>query len=71
MEQNKTQGLSQDTLRRFAKFARVKFSEARLERIVPRVERYLREVNRLEEVDASEVEPAVIFSMKQERNNEG
>ena len=70
MEQSKTQGLSQEILRRFAEFARVKFSETRLERIFPRVERYLNEVDGLEEVDISEVEPAVIFSMKQEWNNE-
>ncbi len=71
MEQSKRPRLSQDTLRQFAELAGVKFTEARLERIVPRVERYLDDVNRLEEVDLSEVEPAVIFSTKQEGNDEG
>ena len=66
MEQSEKSRLSQDILRRFAEFAGVKFSEARLERIVPRVERYLEDVSRLEEVDVSEVEPTVIFSMKKE-----
>ena len=71
MEQSEKSRLSQDTLRRFAEFAGVKFSEARLERIVPRVERYLEDVNTLEEVDVSEAEPATIFSMKQEWNEAG
>ena len=66
MEQNERPGLSQDMLRQFAELARVKFAEARLERIKPRVEDYLENIGRLEEVDVSEVEPAVIFSAKQE-----
>ena len=70
MEQNERPKLSQDTLRRFAELAGVKFSEARLERILPRVERYLGDVSRLEDVDVSEVEPVIIFSMK-EGNDEG
>lgn len=70
MEQSERPGLSQNTLRRFAELAGVKFSEDRLERIMPRVERYLGDVSRLEEVDVSEAEPAVVFSMKQESNDE-
>ena len=66
MEQSERPRLSHDILQQFAEFAQVKFSESRFERIIPRVERYLEEVNRLEEVDVSEIEPAVIFSMKQE-----
>ena len=71
MEQSEKSRLSQDMLRRFAEFAGVELSEARLERIVPRVERYFEAVNTLEEVDVSEAEPAIIFSMKQEGNDEG
>lgn len=70
MEQSERLRLSQNTLRRFAELAGVKFSEDRLERIMPRVERYLGDVSRLEEVDVSEAEPAVVFSMKQELDNE-
>ena len=66
MEQNEKSRLSQDILRRFAEFTGVELSEARLERIVPRVERYLEGINTLEEVDVSEAEPTIIFLMKQE-----
>jgi len=49
----------------------VKISEDRLERVMPRVERYLQDIDELDEVDISEVEPAIIFPMKQEENDEG
>ena len=71
MEHSERPRLSRDTLQRFAEFARVKFSEARFERIIPRVERYLEDVNRLEEEDISDAEPAVTFSMKQELQDDG
>ena len=63
--------LSLDTLRRYAEFARLNFSEDRLERILPRVQRYLNDIDELDEVDVSEVEPAVIFPMKKEEEDEG
>ena len=64
--QSENLAFTNDMLRRFAKSVGVKLSEARLERIAPRVERYLEEVNRLQDMDVSEVEPAVTFSMKLE-----
>ena len=66
MEQSEKSRLSRDILRRFAEYAGVELGKSRLERIVPRVERYLEDVNTLEEVDVSEAEPATIFSLKQE-----
>lgn len=71
MERSERPKLSYDTLRRYTEFARVKISEDRLERVMPRVERYLQDIDELDEVDISEVEPAIIFPMKQEENDEG
>ena len=69
MEQSERPGLSQDALRECAKLAGVRFSEARLERILPRVEHYLEEMDSLEEVDVTEVEPAISFFIKQEEKD--
>ena len=63
--------LSLDTLRRYAEFARLNFSEDRLKQILPRVQRYLNDIDELDEVDVSEAEPAVIFPMKKEEEDEG
>ncbi len=65
MEQSERPRLSPDVFRGYAEFAGVKFSVDQLERIIPRVERYLKEIKRLEEIDVGEVEPAIIFSIKQ------
>ena len=69
MEKSKSPELSKDILQQFGGLAGVKFSEARLERMVPRVGRYFEDVNRLEEVDVSEAEPVVIFSMERESSD--
>lgn len=71
MKQSESPKLSQDILRRYAEFARLKFSEDRLERMLPRVERYLNDIDELDEVDVGEAEPAIIFPMKKEEEDEG
>lgn len=70
MEQNERPALSREILQRFLEFKGLKFNDERLERIMPRVQRYLDNINSLEEVDISEAEPAVIFLMKPEPDNE-
>ena len=66
MEQSERPALSREILLRFAEFKGVKLDEERLERIMPRVKRYLENVSRLEELDVRAAEPAVIFLMEQE-----
>ncbi len=70
MEPRKGRRLSSETLRRFAEVAGLKFSDTRLERMVPRVELYLEEVDKLQEVDVSDVEPDIVFSAKPEETDE-
>ena len=63
MDENGESRLSTEALRQLAQLAGVEFTDARLERVLPRVERYLEEIGRLDNIDLSEVEPAVRFSM--------
>jgi hypothetical protein len=70
MEKNASPRISQEMLRYLADFAGVRLSEDRLERTTPRVELYQNNVNRLDDVDLTGIEPAVAFSVAQELNNE-
>lgn len=50
--------LSPEALSELASAAGTQLPEERLERIVPRVERFFEEIRRLDEVDLSGIEPA-------------
>lgn len=63
MNEKRKSRLSTEALRQFAQLAGVEFTDARLERVLPRVERYLEEVKSLDDVDLNEVEPVVRFSV--------
>ena len=62
MEPNESLKISLDSMRRLADYAGVKLTEERLERTRPRLELYLNDVRRLDEVDITDIEPAVNFS---------
>lgn len=65
--QGKRPELSPETLKRFAEYSGLEFTTERLERITPRVQRFLEEYSTLEEVDVSNAEPPVIFTLKPEK----
>ena len=71
MEEDDKSLLCKNTLQHFAESVGCKLSQPRLERIVPRVERYFEDIKTLQEVDISDVEPDFIFSIRQELSNEG
>jgi len=69
MENKERQKVSSDILRRLADYAGVKLSQERLERTRPRLEPYLNDVSRLDDVDVTDIEPAVTFSLKRAGND--
>ncbi len=52
--------LSRAALRGMAEYAGLDFDEARLERILPRLERYLADIGELDQADLATAEPAFI-----------
>ena len=65
MHQAGKAGFSQETLKELARAQGLEFTEERLQRIAPRVERLMADLGELAQVDLSGVEPAVNFQAKQ------
>jgi len=62
MERNEKQGL--EAVRHFAELAGIDLSDARLERVAPRVEGYFEGIEQLRDVDITEAEPLTVFWAK-------
>ncbi len=63
MAERPTYTASKETIRRIAtEMAGIQFSEAELEQLAPQMAALLADLSALEELDLSQIEPAVIFT---------